>query len=214
MTRFSTPFVGIVLITMKTQMAWAEPVRFHAKQYGCELTVFGVSRGRVEPDKPFTTDLPRGREYLVECESHDIPVKLYARNYVGSFGRGMPMDVTVAPVAVLPNVVRAAAKGRIVVTAIADSNNVSCKVKKKDPNSPFQDESHQIAPEQSYHLLRGTVVTLTGSPPLHCGDTNLIEVSIDDSKAWFPNKDFSFSYMGLTIPLYSPSQDFECCWIE
>jgi hypothetical protein len=213
MTRISIFLATIALFAVGSQMAQAAQIRFHTKQYGCELTVFGAAKGRVEPEMPLTIDLPRGREYLVECESHDIHVKLYSRDSI-FVSSSLPTDYTLDPVAVLPNVLRAAAEGKISVIAAADSRNVACHVTKKDPNSPFQDESHQIAPERSYQVKKGTVVRPTVSPQLHCGDTNLIELFVDGSTAWFRNKDFSFFYNGSAIPLYRPSQDFECCRIE
>jgi hypothetical protein len=214
--------LGLTLLsaTFAARTSRADQVTFHAEQYGCELSVFGNPRGRVEPDRPLTTSLDRGREYLVECESHDIPVKLYARNNVGSFGSApfqdspLHRDVTVVPVAVLPNVVRGAAAGKIDVTAVADSNSVACKVDKKDPKDAFSDETHQIAPKDPHRIPKGSHVQLTGTPQIHCGDTNLIEVVVDGSKAWFRNRDFSFFYKEKPIPLYPPSQDFDCCWIE
>src|SRR5689334_7543327 len=151
----------------------AAQVRFRTEIYACELSVDAQPRGRVAPDAPLMTVLQRGQEHLVECESHDIPVKLYSRNYVGSFGPlgggpALPADITVRPVAVLPNVVRSASEGKIVVTAIVDSRNVDCKVKKKNPNDQFQEESHQIPPQHSYVIQKGTSVKLTGTPQLHC----------------------------------------------
>lgn len=207
-----------LLTVLTTQAARADPITFRAEHYGCELSVFGKPEGRVEPDRPLTIDLPRGREYLVECESNDIPVKLYARNNVfsrGNFQNGaLPADVTVVPVAVLPNAVRAAAAMKIDVTANSDSSSFACKVEIKDPKDPLSKQSHQIAPPRPDRILKGTSVQLTGLPQMHCGDTNLIEVKVGGSKAWFRNRDFDFSYKGKPILLYPPSQDLECCWIE
>jgi hypothetical protein len=155
MIRLSLLGLALLAATFAAQASSTDPVTFHAEKYGCELSVFGNLRGRVEPDRPLITSLDRGREYLVECESHDIPVKLYARNYVGSYGpmpfqgSPLPKDVTVVPVAVLPNVVRAAAAGKINVTAVAESNSVDCEVDKIDPKDAFSDRSHQIAPALS-----------------------------------------------------------------
>ena len=215
-----TVLLGLTLLfaTIAAHTIRADPVTFRAEQYGCDLSVFGSPRGRVELDTPNTIDLPRGREYLVECESHDIPVKLYARNYVfprGNFQNGvLPKDVVVVPVAVLPNVIRAAAATKIDVTAIADSSSLACEVSKKDPKDPMTDESRQIASPNPHRISKGTSVQLTGAPLTHCGDTNLIEVVVDGSKAWFRNRDFTFSYKGKAISLFPPSQDYDCCWIE
>src|SRR4051794_30861524 len=114
------------------------------------------------------------------------PVKLYARNYVGSFGRGpfgrgnpLPKDVTVVPVAVLPNVIKAAQKGEVDVTAIADSTAVGCKVDRKDPNDSLSENSQQIKPDRLHRIPKETSVQLTGAAQVHCGDTNLIEVVVD-----------------------------------
>jgi hypothetical protein len=214
---FGLPFLAAILAA---QASTADEVTFHAERYGCDLRVSGNPQGRVEPDKPLTISLERGREYLVECESHDIPVKLYARNYVGSYGptpfqaSPLPKDVTVVPVAVLPNVVGAAAAGKIDVVTVTESISTACKADEKDPKDLFSDTTHQIAPEHPYRIKKGRHVELTGKRPMHCGDTNLIEVVVDDNNAWFPNRDFSFQYNGKAIPLYPPSQDFGCCWIE
>jgi hypothetical protein len=212
--------LGLTLssVALTAQLARADPIKFRAEEYGCELSVFGSPRGRIELDKPLTIDLPRGREYLAECESHDIPVKLYARNNVfprGNFQNGaLPTDVTMVPVAVLPNAVRAAADRKIDVTAIVDSISVACKVEIKDPKNPLSTESHQTSPPRPDRIPKGTSVQLTRAPQMHCANTNLIEVIVGGSKAWFRNRDFSFSYKGKPIPLFPPSQDYECCWIE
>jgi hypothetical protein len=196
----------LILLIVTGRTATADQVRFHTLQYGCDLKVFGQPRGRAEPVSPLTIDLPRGQEYLVECESHDVPVKLYARTNVfsrGDFKNGsLPSEVTIAPVAVLPNVVRAAAENKIDVTTTTDASSVACEL----------GQSHQII--TTPHIPAGTAVKLSGEPQIHCGDTNLIEVLVGGSKALFPNRDFSFSYKGKPIPLFPPSQDFECCWIE
>jgi hypothetical protein len=212
--------LGLTLLsaTLAAQAAEADPITFRTEQYGCELSIFGDPKGRVEPDRPMTVDLHRGREYLVECESHDIPVKLYARENVfsrGDFRNGaLPADVIVDPVAVLPNVVRAAAAKKIDVIAAADSISVACKVDIKNPKDSFSRESHQIASPHPLRIMKGSPVQLTGAPQMHCGDTNLIEAMVDGSKAWFRNRDFVFSYEDKPISLYPPSQDFECCWID
>jgi hypothetical protein len=208
-------FLPLALLLVVSKTAAADQVMLHTLQYGCELKVFGQSRGRVEPDAPLTIDLPRGREYLVECESHDIPVKLYAR--INVFARGdirtgsLPTDIKISPVAVLPNVVQAAALSKIDVKTTTNTSSVACEV---GPEEKLGRKSRQIAPLQVLQIPAGTAVQLSGERQIHCGDTNLIEVMVGGSKALFPNRDFSFSYKGKPISLFPPSQDLECCWIE
>lgn len=212
---FGLTLLSILLLLQK---AIADPINFSTEQYSCQLSVDGVDRGKIEPGTPLTINLFGGggpfsgssREYLVECESHEIPVKLYARHYL--YRR--LQDVTVVPVAVLPNAIRAAAAGKIDVTAIADSSSLACEITKEDPKDSFFDKSRQIKPEHPYRIPKGASVQLTGASLLHCGDTNLIEVVVQNSKSWFRNQDFVFSYKGKTIALYRPSQIYECCWIE
>jgi hypothetical protein len=208
--------VTIIFVIPRASDAAADPTTFHAEQYVCELTIDGEAKGRIYPDQPFTIDLPRGHEYVVECESHDIPSKLYARNYVfsrGDFRSGpLPADVTVAPVAVLPNVVRAAVAGELEVTAVVNTTSVICQGKSKDQRNLSSKDSHLITPQEPQEIPKGAVVQLSGAPWMHCGDTNLIEVIVGGSKAWFRNRDFVFSYKGKAIPLFDLSQDLACCW--
>lgn len=214
-----TLMVSLVLtvFSLVPRMALADPVSFKAEGYGCDLKIMGKAHGRIDPGSPKIVDLPRGREYLVECESHDIPVKLYAR--ANLFAKGdfrtapLPSEMVLVPVAVLPNLARAAAAKAINVTAVADTMSVGCKVT-KDPKSPGETISRQTVSPKPLRIAKGTSAQLTATPWMHCGDTNLVEATVGGSKGWFRNRDFAFAYKGKPIELFSPSRDYACCWIE
>jgi hypothetical protein len=209
--------MSVLLLSDRVALA-DDPVTFHADEYGCSLRIDGREVGRIEPNAPKTIPLPRGREYLVECESHDIPVKLYARNYLFSRGdfRNGPLanEVRLLPVAVLPNIIKAVAAQKLTATTLIDSKNVGCQNDPVKPDHPWEDKSHQISPEQQRVIPKGTAVELTPTSLRHCGDTNLIEVRFDGWTDWFRNRDFEFSYQGKKITLFPVSQDLDCCWIE
>ncbi|SEI81274.1 hypothetical protein [Paraburkholderia diazotrophica] len=206
-----------LIIATLSLPARADSVTFHAVQYGCDLKIDGHTEGRLEVGTAKSLELQRGREYLVECESHDIPVKLYARSYVFSRGdfRNGPLlnDVVLTPVAVLPNVVRAAAMNQIDVTSTVDSAEVSCRTT-KDPKDQRSNITSQVIPQSPHRIPKGSQIHLTGAPMMHCGDTNLIQANVDGAKRWFKNRDFAFSYHGKAITLFEVSQDLECCWIN
>jgi hypothetical protein len=132
----------------------------------------------------------------------------------GDFQRGpLPNDMKMKPIAVLPNVIRAAAAKQIQVTTVVDSYSLDCRTE-KDPKNPALTVSSQVALNTPRRIPKGISVQVTGSPQMHCGDTNLIEVIVDGSKGWFRNRDFAFSYKQKAITLFEVSQDLECCWIE
>lgn len=193
-----------------------DPVTFSADQFACDLEIDGKSSGHLVPGKPVTINLPRKVEYLVECESHEIPVKLYARFYLtaprfGSGGALVP-KVTLLPLAVLPNVIDASSEPGMEVTAISTVKSVGCKV---SGGAGFGlREGKPTVPTAVRTIAAGTKVKPTRSEPIHCGDTNLVELQGPDWKAWFPNRSFQFSYRGRRITLFEPSQDATCCWIS
>lgn len=194
-----------------------DPVTFKVKDYGCDLTTPGRPLGHLSPDNPLTASFARGREYLIECTSLDIGVKLYARHFLYSpagFNGALPSEFDVVPVAVLPNLVKAAAANRIVVTAVTNAQNLECKEEKADPKEPWRDTSTQVVPPNRITVPNGTVPTVLADRPMHCGDTNLILIDYGGRKAWFRNRDFIFTFKGKPIGVFPPSRDYPCCWIE
>jgi hypothetical protein len=188
------------------------------KDYACDLTVFGRPLGHLSPGSPLTVPFARGNEYLIECKSSEIGVKLYARQNLYSqanFANGaLPSNFEIVPVAVLPNLVKAAAGNRIEVATTKASRDLQCEVGKQNPKDPWADASKQIVPAKRITIPMGVKVTVLPDRPIHCGDTNLILVNYNGQKAWFPNRDFIFTYKSKPIGVFPPSQDRACCWIE
>jgi hypothetical protein len=194
-----------------------DQVTFTTKDYPCDLTSDGKPLGRLSPGKPLTITMGRGREYLIECTT-DVGVKLYSRDYLSSrtdfFNGSLPTHMDVVPVAVLPNLVKAAAAGNVEVTADTLSESLECNEGKSNPSEPWADNSKQIIPAKRVSIPKGTKVNVLPDKPLHCGNTNLIRLNVSGEKAWFPNKDFVFTYKDRSIGVFPPSQDYACCWIE
>jgi hypothetical protein len=213
--RAAGAFLAITVVAVAAP-ANAGPVTFETRQFACDLTVDNQPRGHLEVDKPVTIDLPPKVEYLIQCESHELPVKVYARNYLtaGSHMPNAPMShgISILPIAVLPNLVRAASAQGMEIIAATDVHSIDCKLSE---GSSFGLQEGQPKPSTTVRTVAsGTKVKLTGNPPIHCGETNLIEVQGPGWRAWFPNKAFTFSFQGRKIEVFAPSQNDTCCWIE
>lgn len=198
----------------------ADPVTFRVIDFPCDLSIFGKLIGPIELNQPKVVRLPRGKEYLVECSSFRIPVKLYARRYLfaaGDFQTGaLPNEVVLQPVAVLPNVVKAVATGGLVATTVRDAIPYQCKRPPKAASaSDWSRERGEIIIAKDRPIIpKNTKVLLSPSRPEFCFDTNLVGVQSPSGATWYRNEDFVFSHEGKAINLYPPSQHAECCWIE
>jgi len=202
-------------VATTTAPAKADTVTFQTEHFACDLTLDNVAKGHLEPGKPLVINVPRRVEYLVQCESHEIPVKLYARSYLFSVS-GMPNgplkpSINLLPVAVLPTLVRASSSPGMEVTTTTTVRSVGCKI--SHGASFGLKEGRLIRQAKIRTIASGTRVRLTKAEPIHCGDTNLIEIQGSNWRAWFPNKAFNFSFRGRKIEVFPPSQDSTCCWI-
>ncbi|MDO6415941.1 hypothetical protein Q4F19_16245 [Sphingomonas sp. BIUV-7] len=192
-----------------------DPVTFVADQFACDLKIDGRPSGHITPGQPLTVSLPRKFEYLVECESHELPVKLYARYYLTAPRNGtseaLTPQVTLLPVAVLPNLIKASSAPGMEMTAISTARSAGCKLS-TGYHEQLQ-EGTPAAPSAVRTVTAGSRVKPTTAEPVHCGDTNLVELQGPGWTAWFPNRAFQFSFRGRLIFLYEPSRDLSCCWI-
>lgn len=192
------------------------PVTFRVVDFACELKILGQPVGLLELNKPKVVPLATGREHLVECTSRvSPPVKLYARYHL-FVTSGRMNEVELNPVSVLPNAVKAVAAGGIVATTVRDAVPQQCQRSPQAASAPFWNrERGELAAASGQPVIpKGTKVTLSGTRPDFCFDTNLVEVVSPSGSVWYRSKDFEFSVEGKIIRLYPPSQDSACCWIN
>lgn len=212
----SARFAIFISLSLAAAPALADQVKFQTEGFACNLRIGTEEKGRIAPERPLTLNLPRRVEYLVQCESHETPVKLYARAFLAPTGptRNSPLqqNLVLRPVAVLPNLVQASAAPGMKVVAATNVASIGCKL---SAGRSFGLAEGTVVPQTTTrNIPEGTTVRLTGADPVNCGGTNLIEVQGPGWRAWFPNKAFTFSFQGRRIDIFPPSQDYTCCWIS